>query len=300
MIMTIRSNSNASSKKNTIPRSKKTGSQNDLYIESFGVKIKISTNTIEGIESIRKIISEYLPKCFQEIDEIETENHFRLKQNPSGKDSLYKNGDKIFTRTDRQVALEQLGSQVRLTVAEFAVGSVFIHAGVVCWKDKAIIFPGKSFSGKTSLTAALVKCGAIYYSDEFAILDEDGLVHPFPKTLSVRGEIDAYTQVEYPVEALGGTAGKYKIPVGMVLITEYKENARWNPRILSNGEGIMEIIKNTVSIRNNPNFVLSVLNKMSKRSQVVKSKRGDTSKFTQLILDFFESECLANVYSDIR
>lgn len=287
--MTDGSNIGAIQKAQTSRRVRKSDFRHRLFIESFGVKIGITTNTTDAIEDIQKTLSDYLPDCFREIEETETENHFQFVRNPSGKHSLYKNGERIFTRTERNRALETLGSQVRLTVAEFAVGRVFIHSGVVSWKGKAIMFPGKSFSGKTSLTAALVKRGAVYYSDEYAILDEEGFVHPFPKTLSVRGEIDDYTQVEYPVEALGGKAGEEKIPVGMVLITEYKTNARWKPKILSSGRGVMEIIKNSVSIRNNPNFVLEVLNKMANRAVIVRSRRGDVSKFADLILDFYET-----------
>jgi uridine kinase len=41
-----------------------------------------------------------------------------------------------------------------------------------------IAIPGRSFSGKTSLVTALVRAGAVYYSDEFAVIDRDGLVRP--------------------------------------------------------------------------------------------------------------------------
>ena len=58
---------------------------------------------------------------------------------------------------------------------------VFVHAGVVGWKGHAIVIPGRSRSGKTTLVAELVKAGAEYYSDEFAVLDAEGRVHPFPE-----------------------------------------------------------------------------------------------------------------------
>jgi hypothetical protein len=53
----------------------------------------------------------------------------------------------------------------------------------------------------------------------------------------------------------------------------------------------MEIIKNTIPIRANPNFVLKVLNLIAREAIIVKSNRGDVSKFADLILDFFEAEC---------
>jgi hypothetical protein len=50
----------------------------------------------------------------------------------------------------------------------------------------AIVLPGRSFAGKTTLTAALLRRGAEYYSDEYAVLDHGGRVHPFARPLRVR------------------------------------------------------------------------------------------------------------------
>ena len=92
-------------------------------------------------------------------------------------------------------------------IALHAPNHVFVHAGVVGVEDRAIVLPGRSFAGKTTLVAALVKAGAEYWSDEYAVLDADGLVHPYPKPLSVRIN-DTRETDEQPVESLGGRAGE--------------------------------------------------------------------------------------------
>ncbi len=272
-------------------QTKKSDFKHHLFIESYGVKVQVTSNDPAAIETAKKTIAEQLPECVREIAETETEHQFLIVWNRNGRDSLYKNGEKLFTRIKRGDLFEHFGSEIRRTVAEFAVGRVFIHSGAVSWNGKAILIPANSFCGKTALTAALVKRGALYYSDEYAVLDDEGFIHPFPKTLSIRGEIDNYRQVEYPVEKLGGTAAREKTRVGMILISEYKPFARWNPQILSPARGIMEIIKHTVPIRNNPAFVLKVLDTVVNQAAVVKSRRGDVSKSVDQILDFFEKNC---------
>src|SRR6185503_15266327 len=82
--------------------------------------------------------------------------------------------------------LNALESHVQLTVAEFAPRRIFVHAGVVGWKDRAILIPGVSHSGKTTLVDLLIRAGATYYSDEYAVLDARGRVHPFPRALGIR------------------------------------------------------------------------------------------------------------------
>src|SRR5260370_20995260 len=82
--------------------------------------------------------------------------------------------------------LDAFESHVQLTVAEYAPRRVFVHAGVVGWKNRAILIPGLSHSGKTTLVDQLIRAGATYYSDEYAVLDERGRVHPYARALGMR------------------------------------------------------------------------------------------------------------------
>ncbi|HEY8562649.1 MAG TPA: hypothetical protein VIL74_19885 [Pyrinomonadaceae bacterium] len=254
------------------------------------MKIGFATNSAQVYEEVREAVEIYLPDCFEEIGETALEFDFLLDRHEIKGDSIYKNGEKIINRERREISVESLASQIRLTVAEFAAERVFVHAGVIAWKGKAVVMPGRTFHGKTSLTVALVERGATYYSDEYAILDADGFLHPFPKMLSVRGEIDEYKQIDYPVEKFGGSAGTEKIRVGMVLFSEYKEKARWNPKILSPAQGIIETLQHTVPIRRKPRFTLEALNKIAVEAVFVKSRRGDVSESADSILDFIDKK----------
>ncbi len=178
------------------------------------------------------------------------------------------------------------------TVAEFADSKVFLHAGVVGWKNRAIVIPARSWSGKSTLVAELIKKGAVYYSDEYAVLDADGNVHPFPKWISLRPPKPPYTQLDYAVESFGGVAGSEPIQVGLVLITKYRKDKKlpkkWQPRRLSGGRGIMEILPHALPVRNKPKFVLEVLNKLTTRAIIVKTVRGEADEFVVALLNYFE------------
>jgi hypothetical protein len=265
--------------------------EKNIAIESFGVKIKIHAARKDVLEEIEARIDKILPAGFyQKISERGAAHTFSVRQNNSYEYVLFKGRQKIEFGNEREIFLKYLDWQIRLTIAEFAKERVFLHAGVVGWKGKAIIIPARSFQGKTTLVKELTKLGAQYYSDEYAVLDEEGFVHPFPKMLSIRGIEDAYRQTDFPVESFGGAKGIEPLPVGMVLLTEFEKGAAWRPRILSDGLGVMEMLSHTIPIRYNPKFSLKVLNKTVNRAIIVKTKRGEAKDFAERLLSFFENK----------
>ena len=80
----------------------------------------------------------------------------------------------------------------------------------------------------------------------------------------------------------------------MILLAKYKKGKRipqkWRPKRLKQGVGIMEILPHTIPIRNNPKFVLEVLNKLTNRAIIFKTVRGDAVEFAETLLSYFESQ----------
>jgi hypothetical protein len=222
------------------------------------------------------------------VENTESEHTFGFSSDSDGTLYLSLNGEKITDDTSRPRFFRFFDSLLRITVAEHAVGRVFVHAGVVGRNGRAIVIPASSFRGKTTLVQELVRKGAIYYSDEYAILDEKGLVHPFARDLSVRYFDGETREKRVDPEGIGGKIGVDPVPVGMVLLTEFTENAIWEPRRLTVGEGILEMIPHTIPRRFNPEFSLKVLNTAVSDAIILKSVRGDASEFAIEILSFFD------------
>ena len=258
-----------------------------IILESYGVKIKIKADVVMDFDAIKTRLAQSLTGEFK-LSEGESYEHIFFITKKGVTFGLEKNQEKVADELTYELLLDLLESRVRITIAEFAVGKVFLHAGVVAINGKAIIFPAKSYQGKTTLVGELVRKGAVYYSDEYAVLDENGFVHPFPKMLSVRGIIDEYTQKDIAVEEFGGVAGTERLPVALVVITEYKKGAKWKPKKLSPGQGVMEILPHTIPIRNKPKFTLNVLNNVAERAIITKTKRAEADLTAGLLISFFE------------
>src|SRR5688572_23974646 len=69
---------------------------------------------------------------------------------------LYADAARLERTLEVGEALAALESDLHFRVALSARRRLFVHAGVVGWRGRAIVIPGRSGSGKTSLVAALV------------------------------------------------------------------------------------------------------------------------------------------------
>lgn len=267
------------------------------FFEAFGVAFQIVYTDVFSEREIVRVVKNSVPVGLKkllesniEIKSANFEHAFSIELLEADKFSLKKNSEEELIFREKQSLLDRLESLIRLTVGEFAPTKIFIHAGVVELNGRALIVPARSFKGKTSLIVELIKSGAAYYSDEYAVVDESGFVYPFPKTLSVRGIIDRYTQLERPIEFYGARRGRKKIKAGLILITEYKKYARWKPQRLGQGETVLELISNTLPIRNRPEFTIKVLNKLASQALAVKSRRGEAKYFVKNLLNFYNRE----------
>jgi hypothetical protein len=186
-------------------------------------------------------------------------------------------------------AFEVLESEIRQSLAASAQRWTFVHAGVVGWRGHAILVPGRSRSGKTTLVAELVKAGASYYSDEFAVLDGQGRVHPFAKPLSIRveGRCDAHAR-KRRAEELGGTCGREPLPVGLVVLAEFRPEARWRPARLTAGQAVLEMLTHTVAARLRPEASLEALERAVARAPVLKGERGEAGGLAPGLLRYLD------------
>lgn len=254
--------------------------------ESYGVFVRIESNLQEMVDEAEKLVKVSLLNNVRPVVKKKFDLVFQLDRNKRGTRIISQNENEIARGGTHKKFFKFFDSVIRVAVAERAPGLVFLHAGVVGWKGKAVIIPADSFKGKSTLVSELVRNGAEYYSDDFAIIDHDGLVHPFARRINRRTE--DYKTYEVTVEELGGSYGKTPIPVGFVLFTEYKKDAKWSPKMLKPGQGVLELIPFTLCLRHRPDFSLEVLNKVVVNAIIISSLRSTAEKFAKTLLNYID------------
>jgi hypothetical protein len=190
-------------------------------------------------------------------------------------------------KTRSTCELDQLGTnlarEIQLEVATHAPETVFVHAGVVRYRDGLVVIPGKSFSGKSTLVSELCKAGAGYYSDEYAVVTEDGRVRAWPRPLTLRTE-DYQTRDVSTAEEMGWKPHFGSLPVSVVVVTRFEEEASWEPEPISAGKAVLELISNTVSAQIAPQRAMSHLSRLVVKARCLKGPRGEAAETARLIL----------------
>ena len=258
-----------------------------LTFKSYGVRFGVRAND----PLVLGRLAEFLPPWTRPLSNGSVERLYSIRAGASGVERrglrrfrlLYADHVLVARTLDAEELLERFESDLQLFVAEAARKRVFVHAGVVGWKGRAVLFPGRSFSGKTTLVAELVRAGADFYSDEFAVLDAEGRVHPYPKPLAVRGA--GFRQRKVSVEEFGGSAAQRALPVGLVVVSEFKAGSRFRPRPLTPGQGSLALLANTVPARRRPSEVLETLERVVRNAPVLRGARGEAAEAARVILE---------------
>jgi hypothetical protein len=258
-----------------------------LAVEILGVRIGLRCDDVQLLHDA----TERLPPLWRACASPVVDSLFSIRAGGPGKSRgvsryylLYEGAVPVARTRDRQELLDRVASTVDLTVAERTTERLFVHAGVVGWRGCGILIPGPTFTGKTSLVTALLSAGATYYSDDCALLDEKGRVHPYPKPLAIREQGTARQRSLSP-EEMGATIGGEPLPVRLIAFTHYVHRARWRPRRLSPAQALLALLEYTSAVRSRPLAAMEILGRAIGGATVLAGARGEAAETAALLLD---------------
>jgi hypothetical protein len=118
-----------------------------------------------------------------------------------------------------------------------------VHAGTVQWNGRALLLPGATHSGKSSMVAELLRRGATYFSDEYALMDREGMIHPYPRPLLLRN--GGAEQVPALAGELNAPVGDGPAPLGWMVMLDYKAGESWTVTPMPQSLAVLALLKNT-------------------------------------------------------
>jgi hypothetical protein len=104
------------------------------------------------------------------------------------------------------------------------------------------------------------------------------LVHPFPTLLYIKNK------EKVSVESLGGVRGDRPIKVGVIASITYTPEARWDPRRLTQAEGMMLLLRNAYGM-DEPSFAMEAARRAAAEALVIEGERDDASEAASRLLE---------------
>jgi hypothetical protein len=118
-----------------------------------------------------------------------------------------------------------------------------VHAGAAALGDAAVLVPGRSHAGKSTLTRALLQRGFRYYSDEYALIDDAGRLCPYPRALMLRD--NRPTARPLLASECGGLPPGGPVRVALVLALSFAPERGWAVERIPQGAMLIELLRNT-------------------------------------------------------
>jgi hypothetical protein len=258
--------------------------------ESYGIKIGIRARRAGVLDRL----SASLPPCWKAIEPPRKLDILyswlvggESLPNIRNFDIMYSGAGRIARTMKPAELLEAFERDLRMNLALLSRRFIFIHAGVVGWRGHALIMPGRSFTGKSTLVEALVRAGAEYFSDEYAVLDKDGRVHAYSKPISIR-KPETFIQESVAVKDIGGRIAERPMKVRTILVTRYRKGAKSRFREASPGQGTLDLVANAVAARFAPQRVVRIAGKTSVGAIVLRGSRGEARETAEQLMAILE------------
>lgn len=174
---------------------------------------------------------------------------------------------------------DRLESDLGLFAAEHLAHRVAVHAAVVAWQGAAVVLPGPSHAGKSTLALALADAGAAVLSDEYTLIDPaTGLVQGWPRPVRRRMPDGTITRPLVPAPLAA------PIPVAVVAAVHHEAGAALDLRPARAADAALDLLANTVPAQRRPGPSLLAASAVARSAAAVRGVRGEASEAAAALL----------------
>lgn len=258
-----------------------------LALDVFGVPIGLRANH----PALLPRVGNYLPTGWRLAAEPEVEVMVSLLSPglPSRERcyrpiTLFFNHEQLARSTFPDRLYSLLSTQLLGYVAIEAPGHIFLSAGVVAWQGQAILLPAYETAERASLVQAFLSRGATYISRTFAVLDADGRVYPYLEPARQARSVGEPRSWQPTAIQMQVHAPHEPLPVGQVLITQPRRRARWHPRPLTTGQGLLALTALAPAARDYPGRVLATLHQLAAHTRLWQGAYSDPAQVAEQAL----------------
>lgn len=167
---------------------------------------------------------------------------------------------------------DRVESELALFASERLAGLIAIHAAVIVRGSTALVVPGSSGVGKSTLCVAARATGAAILSDEYALIDPvSGMVSGWRRPVRVRLPGGGTDRLD--IASVSGP-----VPVGLVAFVTHTPHTppSWAP--LTRAEAVLGLLANTICAQSRPDEALDAALAVARSARAVAGTRGEAAE----------------------
>ena len=195
---------------------------------------------------------------------------YELRKVDAGADGrpyeILRNGGSAGRASSLALLLDRLVRETTEAAVSSSTTYAAIHAAAASCRGRAVVMPAPGGHGKTTTVAALVRGGWDFLTDEAALISmDDGLVHPFPRPLSISpssiellpglkerlpATYEVFRQFDHrlaPVDLRPGCITG-PVPLALVVFPSYSHKSTTTLVPMSRAEALVELLKGTFNL----------------------------------------------------
>jgi hypothetical protein len=245
-----------------------------VAFEVYGFRGRVEVPDAGLVDSVVAQLPFHARRCEPEPDD----RRFAIQPAEEGDYVLLADDEVVDRRPEAEGALYALRRRLFFDAMRHARDHLVVSAGVVGTRGRAIVLPGPTMVGKSRLVAALLRAGALYYTDDWAVLDSEGRARPLPVKLLMRGE------GRVTAESLGGATAANPVPVGVIALVRYAPGASWRVEASTPGAGSLMLMQAAYGM-DDPRAAMAIARKAAASAIVVEGERGEADEAARELLE---------------
>ena len=249
-------------------------------IRAFGSTIAVVADCEQALTSLERFLMQSLQCAGPDLSSAEIV--IRVQRNGNGFQLFC--GDAVSWAGDARALVVEAVRLLDDAIVRRLTSLTAVHAGVVEFTGtgRALLLPGGTHAGKSALVAELLRHGAVYFSDEYALIDSHGNAHPYPRPLLLRS--GGPEQVPTLPGEWGARVGLAPVPVGWILALEYDPAAPWRITAVPQSEAFLILLRNTPHALAETPRMLDALRRASAGAECYAGRRNDAADAAERIL----------------
>jgi hypothetical protein len=212
-------------------------------VRAFGCNVQVAADCLETYTSLERYVFPSLPRLVSTTDKPDI---FIRIDRVADQSQLSIDGVAVASTSRTINLVPDLIRALDDAVVQRLTAMYAVHAGAVVLNGWALLLPGGTHAGKSSLVAELLRRGATYFSDEYSLIDSEGLVHPYPRPLLLRN--GSPEQVPILPGECNAPVGEDPAPVGWILSLQYLPGCPWSVAAITQSEALLTLLRNTPHI----------------------------------------------------